>query len=118
MFKGDFADTCPKNSRWCRWWAERRVKRAQTRERGPLLVPAEYTYAKITHHYIQHIYIYNLIFLTYSRLGSAYSMDGKDVQAAECFHQAEQIYMVVPGEGSCFYKKKHFWHVYHNYLEM
>ena len=25
----------PENFRWCRWAAERRVKRAQTRERGP-----------------------------------------------------------------------------------
>ena len=31
----------PKNFRWCRWGAERRVKRAQTRERGPPSAPAE-----------------------------------------------------------------------------
>ena len=31
----------PKNFRWCRWGAERWVKRAQTQERGPLSAPAE-----------------------------------------------------------------------------
>ena len=32
----------PKNFRWCRWGAKRRVKRAQTRERGPPSAPAEF----------------------------------------------------------------------------
>ena len=31
----------PKNFRWCRWRAERRVERAQTRERGPPSAPGE-----------------------------------------------------------------------------
>ena len=35
---------CAKNVRWCRWGAERRVKRAQTRERGPPSAPAEIIY--------------------------------------------------------------------------
>ena len=30
-----------KNFRWCRWGAERRAKRAQTRERGSPSAPAE-----------------------------------------------------------------------------
>ena len=42
MFEGNFADTCAeKNHRWCRWGADLRVKRAQTRERGPPSAPGE-----------------------------------------------------------------------------
>ena len=36
MFEGNFADKC-----WCYWGAERMVKLAQTRERGPLSAPEE-----------------------------------------------------------------------------
>ena len=107
MFKGDFADTCAENSPWCRWGAERRVKLVQTRSEDPYWLQRNIPMLRLLI-IISSISIYNLTFLTYSRLGSAYSMDGKDVQAAECFHQAEQIYMVVPGEGSCFYKKTLF----------
>jgi hypothetical protein len=32
----------PNNLRWCQWRAARRVKREQTRERGPPLAPAEF----------------------------------------------------------------------------
>ena len=37
MFEGDSAE----NFRYCRWGAERRVSRAQTRERGPTSVLVE-----------------------------------------------------------------------------
>ena len=36
-----FQICAPTNFRWCRWGAERRVERAQTREQGPPSVPAE-----------------------------------------------------------------------------
>ena len=42
FFKGDFADTAPKRFRWCWWGAERRVKPAQTPQRGPPSAPAEF----------------------------------------------------------------------------
>ena len=61
------------------------------------------------------ISINNLTFLTYSRLGSAYSSAGNVAQSAECFQQAEQIYRLVPGEGSYFYNN-HFMPLYHKYL--
>ena len=37
MFEGVFTDTF----RWCRWRAEQRVERVQTRERGPPSAPVE-----------------------------------------------------------------------------
>ena len=41
MFEGDSADTCGGNLPLVSMGAERRVKRAQTRERGPPSAPAE-----------------------------------------------------------------------------
>ena len=41
MFEGDFADMCAANFHCCRWGAERRVARGQTREQGPPSAPAE-----------------------------------------------------------------------------
>ena len=35
-------DTCVEKFRWCQWGAQRRVKRAQTREQGPPLAAAEF----------------------------------------------------------------------------
>ena len=43
MFEGDSADMCAENFRSCRWGAERRVSRAQTRERGPPSARAEFS---------------------------------------------------------------------------
>ena len=41
--KATLQTRAPKNFRWCRWRAEQRVERAQTRERGPPSAPAEIT---------------------------------------------------------------------------
>ena len=49
------------------------------------------------------------------RLGTAYSHAGVVGRAAECFHHAEEIYKIVPGEGSTFYRRD-FKHIYNKYL--
>ena len=57
------SQTCvPKKFRWCRWGAERRVKRAQTWERGPPSAPAEICYMSIYYvSWAHNIYIYLLL---------------------------------------------------------
>ena len=51
----------PKNFRWCRWGAERRVKRAQTQERGPPSAPAVIYFFKIAVLTIIRLAVFNLL---------------------------------------------------------
>jgi len=51
------------------------------------------------------------------RLATAYSQGGVQDKAAEYFHQAEEIYKVVPGEDSAFYRHQ-FKPVVEKYADM
>ena len=51
-----------KNFHWCRWGAECRVKRAQTRERGPPTAPAE-IYANLLELHLNNSNIFIFIFI-------------------------------------------------------
>ena len=51
------------------------------------------------------------------RLGCAYSCSGQGVESSVCLDQADQIYRVVPGENSVFYRRD-FKPVLDKYLEM
>ena len=51
------SDTCANKFCWCRWGAERRVKRAQTRERGPPLATGEFFRYNVTNNIFNFNYV-------------------------------------------------------------